>query len=127
MIDNKSWTRLLGAVAGSLLLATGAFAQCYVKLYDSEGFEGQSAIFLGPGVDPSLNDNRWSASGTIIGDDTDSLETGPDAFFEGFEEPNFGGTAIRVLPNTRIADINAAGGNDIESYKLYDRKPHHWQ
>jgi hypothetical protein len=127
MITNKRGISLILATAGSLLIAASLLAQptegCYVKVYDGENFQGRSALWLGPGSDADLRDNRWADSNEMIGDDVDSLITGPDTYFEGFEEPNFQGTLIKVGPNTRIADIHAVGGDDIESFRLLEVRP----
>ncbi len=127
MITNKTVISLILATAGSLPIAASLLAQpiegCFVQVYDGENFQGRSALWLGPGSDADLRDNRWSDSDEIIGDDVDSLITGPDAYFEGFEEPNFQGTLIKVGPNTRIADLHAIGGEDIESFRLLEVKP----
>jgi hypothetical protein len=131
MIRSRSRMRLAAALAGTLLLSAWVFAQpnegCYVKVYDDENFEGRTAIWVGPGIDPSLDDSKWSGGDAVIGDDTESLITGPQAYFEGFEHPNFRGRVIRVGPNTRIRDIDATGGDEIESYRLFDARPAHWK
>ena len=102
MITNKRGISLILATAGSLLIAASLLAQptegCYVKVYDGENFQGRSALWLGPGSDADLRDNRWADSNEMIGDDVDSLITGPDTYFEGFEEPNFQGYAYQSRP-----------------------------
>jgi len=133
MVRKKSWITTVAVIAagGSLLMAAGVLAQasngCYVKIFDDENFKGRTATLRGPSRDDTLKDNKWSGTNKFIGDDTDSLITGPNSYFEGFEDKNFKGTVIKVGPNKRIADIEANGGDEIESYKLYDKKPAHWK
>lgn len=122
--------KIIAVAAGCVLLATGVLAQaskgCYVRIYDDENFKGRTAVLRGPGRDANLKDNKWSGSNAFIGDGTDSIVTGPNAYFEGFEDKNFTGAVVRIGPNKRIADLDTIG-DDIESYKLYDKKPTHWK
>lgn len=99
---------------------------CWVQVWEHKNFTGRSVRFDGPTEDPKLGDDSWSGGGEI-GDDIDSLVTGPRAWFEGFEDENFSDSVIRVPPDTRMADLDVQDiGDNIDSYRLYDSKPPHW-
>ena len=107
----------------SFLTTTG----CWVKVWEHKNYEGRSETFNGPAEDAKLGDNKWPGSDDEIGDDIDSITTGPNAWFEGFEDENFEDSVVRIGPNQSIADLDTMEmGDEIDSYRLYDRKPSHW-
>jgi hypothetical protein len=100
---------------------------CWVRVWEHKNFTGRSETFTGPGEDRKLGDNKWPGSDDEIGDDIDSLATGPNAWFEGFEDENFTDSVIRVGPGESIADLDQmAIGDNIDSYRLYNAQPPHW-
>lgn len=95
--------------------------------WEHKNFSGRSVTFHGPCEDNKLDDNKWPGSDDDIGDDIDSLTTGPNGYLEIFEDENFEDTVVRLGPNQSVADLDTMDiGDNIDSYRLYDHKPPHW-
>src|SRR5690349_10119869 len=71
---------------------------CWVKVWEHKTFAGRTVTWKGPMTDARLGDDNWPGNDDEVGDDIDSLEAGPGAWAEVYEDESFSDTMLRVHP-----------------------------
>jgi hypothetical protein len=92
---------------------------CYVKVWEHGHFGGKSIVIPGPAQYPNMRlpEGDW-------GDDIDSLQVGPNAYVQCFEDENFEDTEIWFLPNQVVESLDELGfGDDIDSMRIHAQPP----
>jgi hypothetical protein len=86
---------------------TAAQPGCWAKLYDAENFGGQSLTLVGPTEVPKLE-------GTFV-----SLEVGPSAVVQTFQDDHFGKQSKSFQAGERIKNLQGSGGDaQLKSIKV---------
>jgi hypothetical protein len=96
-----------------------ATAGCWIKVWEHGHFGGKSAVIQGPAAfaNMRLPDKDW-------GDDIDSLQVGPNAWVQAFEDENFEDSEIWFVANQIVPSLDELGfGDDIDSMRIFDRPP----
>lgn len=97
-----------------------------VYVWNQPNFQARAAE-LTKAADSTLRDDRWPNARDSISNDIESLATGEETWFIGFDKPDFQGASIKIDPRQRMKDLKSRGwSNSIESYRLYDKKPATW-
>jgi hypothetical protein len=92
---------------------------CWVELFERPGFGGRRVRLFGPADFLNL---RVACDGW--GERVGSLVTGPGTYAQCFQELNFRGSVVWVLPGERVADVSElATEEDLDSIRLFDRPP----
>src|SRR5215217_5814398 len=92
---------------------------CWVDLFEKRGFRGRPLRLFGPAdyVNLWVAPEEW---GKAAG----SLEAGPAAFVQCFNELNFRETVTWLAPGQRVPDVSRLPGTgDLDSMRLFDRPP----
>jgi hypothetical protein len=92
---------------------------CWIDVWDKPDAKGNSTRLWGPADYPYL---RFGM--TPWGTQIRSLQVGPGAYIQGFEDLNFFDSVFWLLPGQKVDDVAELSCNDdIDSLRLYDRPP----
>ena len=92
---------------------------CWVDLFEQPGFRGRTLRLFGPGSYVNL----WVAP-EDWGEEARSLVAGPAAYVQCFEELNFPGSVLWLVPGQRVADVASLPPDGVmDSIRLLDRPP----
>ena len=98
-----------------LNLASG----CWIDLYDSPVFEGNSCRLHGPAefAGLRLREKSW-------GEYIESLTVGPTAYVQCFDIGSFDDTVFWLLPSQSIENVrDLEAGAEINTLRIFDRPP----
>jgi hypothetical protein len=94
-------------------------------------FNGNTAVFPADVSEPDLNSVAFPTNTYVdMKNDIQSLATGSSAWLEIFNETNYGGSSLKIYPNTTYPDLNKVSRspsgdwkNQMQSFKLYKTLP----
>jgi hypothetical protein len=99
---------------------------CWVLFHEHDDYTRGKVLFGGPVQVPRADAYEFD-NGEDVGDNIDSLVTGPKAWLEVYEDEEYDDTVKRYGPNTKVPRLDAQGiGDNIDSFRLYDKKPAGW-
>jgi hypothetical protein len=109
--------RVKVALMGKLWI--GETNGCWIDVWDKPGFSGHHRRLWGPADFPYMRiaEANWNPQ-------VQSLQAGPNAYLQFYEDLNFHDSVFWVLPNQRVDDVTQLSCNDeIDSLRIYDRPP----
>lgn len=91
---------------------------CWVIIYEDEGFADKSLLVTGPSRHENLK-NLPGSDGKDWGDDIDSLVVGPKCWLQVFADEGFSDTTAWYGPNSHIPGLGDMG-DEIDSMILHE-------
>ena len=103
-----------------------------VYFTENTGFSGDNTTYTAPGNHSGLPSYTTNPSKDMT-NTINSLATGPQGWLVIYDQENFKGNYLRIMPNTKYDDMKglARGDdgdwkNDIMSFQLYNQHPADW-
>lgn len=92
---------------------------CWIDVCDRPDFKGRTLRLYGPCEFPYLRFAEQGWHPQVL-----SLQVGPNAYIQAYEDLNFYDSVFWLLPNQRVDNVTLLSCNDdIDSMRIYDRPP----